>query len=67
MAISAVCKPAKLPVADADRVHDKDVWPYSTPKILVVKTPVRSRCGLLPKPAPVVNHRTFLESWWPGG
>ena len=29
MAISAVCKPAKLLLADVDRVHDEDVWPYN--------------------------------------
>lgn len=31
-----------------------------------LKTPVRSRRGLAPKPAPVMSHRTFLEGWWPG-
>ena len=31
MAISA--QPVQ-PAADVDRVHDEDVWPYSTPKAL---------------------------------
>ena len=31
-----------------------------------LKTPERSRCGLLPKPAPVMNLRTILERWRAG-